>query len=183
MVLARTIPHSLHRHCLIAHGEAQARVSYLNEGVPLIFPLTRALAAADSILPFVVISTHPTLKVNDPFCFHIPASNNETQTSKIITLSVHNSLVQIEPSLPSSLHSRPYRLFVTVNGQRMTEVKRLVANTQEYIQPSFEAKLVQGVNRVEVEVVAVVAAKLIPKNVAEQLEVENLTIFAHVLRD
>ena len=65
----------------------------------------------------------------------------------------------------------------------MTEVKRLVANTQEYIQPSFEAKLVQGVNRVEVEVVAAVAAKLIPKNVAEQLEVEKLTIFAHVLRD
>ena len=72
---------------------------------------------------------------------------------------------------------------MTVNGQRMTATNRTSTSVQEYIRPSLEAKVTYGVNRIEVEVVAAVAAKFITKTVAEQLEMEKMAIFAHVLRD
>ena len=141
------------------------------------------LAAEDSILPLLTISTHPTLKVDNQFCFHFPASDTQTQISKIVTFPAQNNIIQIEPSLAPSIDLRPYRLFVTVNGQRMTQKRRPITNMQEPSRPLFEAKLNYGVNPIEVEVVAAVAAKVGPKNGTEHLEVEKMTIFAHVLRD
>ena len=145
--------------------------------------LIKILAAADSILPLLTVSTHPTLKVDNQFCFHFPASDTQTQISKIVTFPAQNNIIQIEPSLASSLHLRPYRLFVTVNGQRMAQKKRPTVNMQEQSRPLFEAKLNYGVNPIEVEVVAAAAAKVGARNVTEHLEVEKMTIFAYVLRD
>ena len=65
----------------------------------------------------------------------------------------------------------------------MTEIKYSNIDVQERIVSSFEAKLLHGVNRIEVEVVAAVAAKIVPRNITEQLEMEKMTIYAHVLRD
>lgn len=141
------------------------------------------LAAADSIFPLLIVSTHPTVKADNQFRFHLLASDTQTQISKIVTFPAQNNIIQIEPNLASSIYLRPYRLFVTVNGQRIAQKKLLTANMLEYNRPLFEAKLNYGVNPIEVEVVAAVVAKAGSKNVTEQLEVEKMTIFAHVLRD
>ena len=113
-------------------------------------------------------------------------------------MSPTHSYLQITPNIPIALTNRLYRLFVTVNGNRTLEVNRVPVTAgingvspgpgyesgKKKGEPVFEAKLIGGVNRIEVEIVAEKDRKGQPEsaNAKEQIEVEKCTIFLHLMR-
>ena len=103
-----------------------------------------------------------------------------TQQSVAITVPATHHYFQIVPHIPVGLTNRPYRLFVTVNGQRLSEViKPGIERDKE--KPVFEARVERGtVGRVEVEVLA--GKGTVGKAGKEEVEWEKVTVFVHVLR-
>lgn len=112
--------------------------------------------------------------------------------------------LQIVPHVPIALTSRLYRLFVTVNGNKTFEVNRIpvtagingASAAQGYEggkkkgEPVYEAKLVVGVNRVEVEIVAEKEKKAgttkeggaVGGKDRDTVDVEKCTLFLHLKR-
>jgi hypothetical protein len=87
---------------------------------------------------------------------------------------------QITPHIPVGLTTRPYRLFVTVNGQRMSEYTK-PGSERIKDHPLFEARLERGmVNRIEVEVLA--GKGTVGKGGKEEVELERCSLFVHVMR-
>lgn len=115
-----------------------------------------------------------------------------------MTIDSSHSYLQVTPKVPIALTGRLYRLFVTVNGNRTLEVNRVPVTAgingaspgpgyeggKKKGEPVFEAKLVGGVNRIEVELVAEKEHKTPTesKDPKEQVEVEKCTIFLHLMR-
>lgn len=73
------------------------------------------------------------------------------------------------PYLPVALDGRPWRSFYTLNGKRFSETPRALTNPgingitpvaasydglKKKGEPLYDAKLVPGVNRIEIEVIA-----------------------------
>ncbi|KAJ9625843.1 hypothetical protein H2203_004607 [Taxawa tesnikishii (nom. ined.)] len=141
---------------------------------------SRTKPVADALLPTLTIMTHPQLTILKPFRLDIPASPAYTQQSCTINLPSTHYYLQILPQVSPQLSSgRQYKLFVTVNGVRlMPSAAREMVNGD--LNPTgrkqvYEAALNSGVNRIEVEVVAVSGR-------AGPLEVEKLSIFANLMR-
>lgn len=120
----------------------------------------------------------------------IPASNKLISQSLTVSLPYAHTSLQITPHIPVALTQRPYRIFVTVNGQRMTEVVRQgVAVSNDRSRPIYEGRLERGtVNRIEVEVLA---AKELGRSstgagglreAKEGVDMERCTVFVHLLR-
>lgn len=92
-----------------------------------------------------------------------------------MTLPSSHYFLQISPTISKGLSfGRPYKMFVTVNNIRLTQRDTLqdgFLRTHVY-----ETSLAQGVNRIEIEVVA-------SKDQAKEgLDVEKVTVFANLLR-
>lgn len=136
-------------------------------------------AAEDAILPLLAIQSHPSLGLSKPFDLKIPASPTLTQQSLTITLPPTHTHLLIIPHVPVALTSRPYRLFVKVNDNRVSEtVKPGVERRKD--EPQFEARLERGVvTRIEVEVLAGSKEK---RGGKEAVELERCGVFVHVLR-
>lgn len=111
----------------------------------------------------------------------IPAHHTATQQSIALTVPYTHQYFQVVPHIPVGLTQRPYRVFVTVNGQRMSEtIKPGVERDKS--RPIFEARLERGiVGRIEVEVLAGKGPS--GKSGKEEVEWEKCTIFVHVWRD
>lgn len=136
----------------------------------------RTKPLAEALLPSVLITTHPQLALPKPTRLNIPASPHFTQQSVTTALPPAHYYLSIIPNVSQRLiAARQYKLFVTVNSTR------LMGRTQDMLggdanrKQVYDATLVTGVNRIEVEVVAVTG-----KNGA--LEVEKLSVFANLLR-
>ena len=99
-----------------------------------------------------------------------------------MTLSSQQSFVKIEPVLSAQTRVRPHRVFVVANGQRLPETGRGRPDMQANAESCFETKLGAGVTRIDVEAVAMAASKAGVKGTGEQLEIEKITVFAHVLK-
>jgi hypothetical protein len=137
-------------------------------------------AAADSILPSLTFATHPALSLSKPMNLTIPAHPRNTQQSVTVTVPSTHYYFQITPHVPVGLTNRPYRLFVTVNGQRVSEYTK-PGTERIKDRPLFEARLERGmVNRIEVEVLAGKANAT--KGGKEEVELEKCTLYVHVLR-
>lgn len=127
----------------------------------------------------------------------IPASKMKTHYSATINLSPTHSYLQITPKVPIALTGRLYRLFVQVNGNKTYEVNRVPVTAgingggegagfesgKKKGEPVFEAKLVGGVNRIEVEIVAEKTSKD-GETVSgkDAMEIEKCTVFLHLAR-
>lgn len=86
----------------------------------------------------------------------------------------HYSL-QISPTISKTLsYGRPYKMFVSVNGMRLTQ--RDTQQEGAFRTHVYESSLVQGVNRIEIEVAAS------RDNGKEGLDVEKVTVFANLLK-
>lgn len=99
--------------------------------------------------------------------------------------------------MPIALTGRLYRLFVQVNGNKTYEVNRVpvtaginggsesagIEGGKKKGEPVFEAKLVGGVNRIEVEIIAEKTSKdgETPSS-KDSVEVEKCTVFLHLAR-
>jgi hypothetical protein len=131
--------------------------------------------------------------------------------SATMVVAPANSYIQIIPKIPIALTSRMYRLFVTVNGNKTLEANRVPVTAgingaspgpgyeggKKKGEPLFEAKLLGGVNRIEVEIIAekerkeqqqaenggaVAAAAAAAAAKKEDVEIEKCTIFLHLPR-
>ncbi len=72
---------------------------------------------------------------------------------------------------------RPYKLFVTVNGTRLTQRDTLLQAETGRRTHVYEGSLAQGVNRVEVEAAAAKG------NVnGEGLDIEKVGVFVNLMR-
>jgi hypothetical protein len=144
------------------------------------------------------------LNLPKPWSVKVPANKAKTSHSVTMSLNQNYSYLQLTPYIPLALTNRQYRLFVSVNGVKTLEVNRLPVTTgingaappsgfeagKKKGEPVFEAKLLQGVNKVEVEIVAEKERRGAAKGVAvgeskdpkELVEVEKCTIFLHLGR-
>lgn len=133
-----------------------------------------------------------------PWSVNVFANKQKKSHSATIVVSPTNSYIQITPNVPIALTDRLYRLFVTVNGNKTLEVNRVPVTAgingsspgpgyeggKKKGEPVFEAKLVGGVNRIEVEIVAEKDNKAQAENGTkeEHVETEKSTIFLHLMR-
>ncbi|KAJ4372363.1 hypothetical protein N0V83_004137 [Neocucurbitaria cava] len=149
----------------------------------------------EALIPKITLNTHPALNLAKPWSVDVFANKQKTAHSATIFVSPTNSYLQITPKVPIALTSRLYRLFVTVNGNRTLEVNRVPVTAgingsspgpgyeggKKKGEPVFEAKLVGGVNRIEVEIVAEKEHKG-GNSEKDQIETEKCTIFLHLVR-
>jgi len=163
-------------------------------------PLTHTTAIADALIYSLLITSHPSLALPNPFTHHLPASPLLSHHLLTLTLPYTHSILQFEPSLNPSLggttsttpshhtngkytsptvERRPYKLFVLVNGQR---VQANFLPGQARLQ--YDVRLGVGMNRVEVECVALAVGEkqASPGTRGEALEVERIGVFINVLR-
>lgn len=152
----------------------------------------------EALIPKVTLNTHPALNLPKPWSIDIYANKEKMEHSATLLVPSTNSYLQITPKIPIALTNRLYRIFVSINGNRTLEVNRVPVTAgingsspgpgydsgKKKGEPVFEAKLVGGVNRIEVELIAEKDRKdsAETNNGKEQIEIEKLTIFLHLQR-
>jgi len=156
---------------------------------PAFLPPTqvRSYPKEAALLPTVTIATHPNLKVAKPLNMSIAPHATLSHQSTTTTLPNTHYFLQISATISKQLTmGRPYKIFVSVNGTRLTQKDTQLHPETQKRTHVYEGSLMQGVNRVEVEVVA---AKLEAENAgtgtdgeAKGLDVEKITVFANLMR-
>ncbi|KAK5694460.1 hypothetical protein LTR17_024799 [Elasticomyces elasticus] len=155
--------------------------SYTYTAPGLLPPIpTRRYPLDQALLPVVTIATHPQLPVPTPFSIAIPPHPTLAQQSTTITLLDTHYSLQICPTISRELSTgRPYKIFVTLNGVRLNQrdTRFVVDGVGEGRRTHvYEGSLMQGVNRVEVEVVAS------REDGEAMLDVEKVTVYANLMR-
>ncbi|KAL8987907.1 MAG: hypothetical protein Q9177_002942 [Variospora cf. flavescens] len=135
----------------------------------------------EALIANLSISTHPGLKINQHFHLDIPPSPTTTQQSITITLPSTSYYLQITPTLSAAVTHRPYKIFVTVNNSR------IVPNPQrpeesDVRKPLYEHRVMPGMNRIEVEIVAGIPRGGPKAGSGPELEMEKITIFTHLVK-
>lgn len=160
---------------------SQPLVSSYHYTSPALLPPTavRTYPLDSALLPNVTIATHPHLKLSRPFSLDIPPHTTLSQQSRTITLPASHYFLQISPTISKSLSTgrQAYKIFVTVNGTRLTQRDTILSPKDPGLRMHvYEGSLAQGVNRVEVEVAAG------RENGKEGLDVEKVVVFANLMR-
>ncbi|PSK60553.1 Chromatin structure-remodeling complex subunit rsc1 [Elsinoe australis] len=140
----------------------------------------RTKPVSEALLPNIHLSSHPQLTTAKPFKLDIPASPDYSQQSITIMLPPPQYYLQLSPTVSQQLSSgRQYKLFVTTNGVRASPSIRPILNgdmtngTER--KQVYDVSLLPGVNRIEVEIVAVTGR-------GGTLEVEKTTVFANLMK-
>ncbi|KAF7189349.1 Protein polybromo-1 [Pseudocercospora fuligena] len=150
---------------------------------PHALPMTalRKYPASQALLPVVKLSTHPQLRnITTPYSLDITPHATLSHQSTTITLPSTHYYMSIAPTISRELAmGRAYKLFVSVNGTRLTQ-----RDTQFHADTGkrthvYEGSLAQGVNRIEIECAA---AKIGENGDGKGLDVEKVTVFANLLR-
>lgn len=113
----------------------------------------------------------------------LPPSPTLAHQSITINLPPTHYYLQIQASLAAPLLERHYKIFATSGTQRLHNVPRVPGSLLDPQYPNFEARLLPGVNRIEIELIAALS-KGAPKGATGQdVEMEKITIFANLLRN
>jgi hypothetical protein len=132
-------------------------------------------------LPTLTIISHPGIPTSTPFKQVIKAHPRLIEQSFTYTVPASKFSFHVIPYLPPSVTSRAYRIFVLVNGLRLSPHSR-PGEDQDKSRPVYEARLERGaVGRIEVEVLAEKAA-LPVKGGKDEVDREKVTLFVHVMR-
>ncbi|KAH0364279.1 Bromodomain-containing protein, partial [Aureobasidium melanogenum] len=137
----------------------------------------RSKPVSEALLPSVVITAHPQLNNPKPFRLDIPPSSKFTQQSLTMAIPSAQYYISIIPTVSQRLlMQRQYKLFVTLNNVRlMSTVRDFMVGGVADRKIVYDTALNAGVNRIEIEVVAVSG-----RNGA--LELEKVTVFANLLK-
>lgn len=139
------------------------------------------LDAADALITNLSISTHPSLRLDQHFHLDIPPSPT-SQRSITINLPKTQHYLRIVPTLASSVKHRPSKLCVTAGMQRL-EAAPQRAEEYDAAKPIYEVRLMEGVNRVEIEMVAG-PPRGAPKNGSGQgIDKEKFSAFINVAKN
>ncbi|KAH0383290.1 Bromodomain-containing protein, partial [Aureobasidium melanogenum] len=162
------------------HPSMLPHVPHVPQYVPpptFIDKFARSKPVSEALLPSVVITAHPQLNNPKPFRLDVPPSNKFTQQSITMAIPAAQYYISIIPTVSQRLlMQRQYKLFVTINNVR------LMSTTRDFMSGEiadrkivYDTALIAGVNRIEVEVVAVSG-----RNGA--LEMEKVIVFANLLK-
>lgn len=136
--------------------------------------------ASDALISNLTIATHPMLKLDRHFHLDIPPSPTATQQSVTITLPATHYFLQITPTVAANVLNRQSRMFVTVNNQRLVSTQ-LRAENSDPRRSLYDARLVPGINRVEVEIIAG-PPRGVPKiGPGQDIELEKVTVFVNLV--
>jgi hypothetical protein len=106
-----------------------------------------------------------------------------TQQSITINLPASHYYLQIKPTIAPALLDRQHKLFVTSGTSRLHAMPAIPGHNVDPRHPLFEARLLPGVNRIEIELVAALP-KGAPKPASgSEFELEKITVFANLLRN
>ncbi|KAL8707436.1 MAG: hypothetical protein Q9220_007524 [cf. Caloplaca sp. 1 TL-2023] len=138
-------------------------------------------SAIEALITNLSVSTHPGLKIDTHFHLDLPPSPTTTQHSVTVTLPSTYYYLQLVPTLASNVMHRPYKVFVTVNNTRV------IANPQrpedsDPRKPLYELRVLPGMNRIEVEMVAGMPRGVPKVGSGPELEMEKMTVFAHLVK-
>lgn len=136
---------------------------------------------AEALITNLSISTHPGLKIDKHFHLDLPPSPTATEQSITITLPSSYYYLQLIPTVAPSVMHRPYKIFVTVNGNRIVPTPQR-PEASDARTSLYENRVVPGMNRIEVEMVAGTPRGAPKIGTGPELEVEKITIFAHLMR-
>lgn len=134
---------------------------------------------SDVLLSNLSIATHPGLKIDNHFHLDIPPSSTLTQQSITINLPSTHYYLRIIPTLSPNAVERPSRLFVTAGHQRLNPIPQRPEES-DFRRPVYEARIIPGVNRIEVEIVAGAPRGTPKTGSGNDIEVEKITVFANV---
>ncbi|KAL8722007.1 MAG: hypothetical protein Q9225_001443 [Loekoesia sp. 1 TL-2023] len=143
--------------------------------------LLRAYCVAEALMTNLSISTHPGLKIDKHFHLDIPPSPTTTQQSITITLPSSYYYLQLVPALSPNVMHRPYKIFVTVNNSRIVPTPQRPEESDAR-KPLYEHRVIPGMNRIEVEMVAGMPRGAPKVGTGPELEVEKITIFVHLVK-
>ncbi|KAL8732646.1 MAG: hypothetical protein Q9166_002621 [cf. Caloplaca sp. 2 TL-2023] len=144
-------------------------------------PSRELILCTEALIANLSISTHHGLKIDKHFHLDIPPSPTTTQQSITITLPSSHYYLQIVPMLASSVMHRPYKTFVTVNNSRIGATPQR-PDEAEPRKPLYESRVLPGMNRIEVEVVAGTPRGVPKVGTGPELEMEKITILANMVK-
>lgn len=139
-------------------------------------------------LSYLGVSTHPDLQLPRPLNLAIPPHAKLAYQSVTANLPATHKVLRIRPELAQSLQGpmgRPYKVFLTVNGvriqQRHDPPLMNGANGPRSNGPSFDVKLMPGMNRLEFECAAASGNRGINGGRAE-VELERVCVYANLMK-
>jgi RSC4 Ig-like domain len=165
---------------LIQNGDSLVKVSHLTLTL-LNISLTK-LAASDAMITNLSLATHPGLNISRHFRMVLPPSPTMAQQSITINLPSTHYYLQIKPTIAPSLLERQYKLFVTSGMQRLHAMPTIPGHSVDQQHPLFEARLLPGVNRIEVELIAALPKGSTKMVGSQEVELEKITVFANLMR-
>ncbi|KAL9029783.1 MAG: hypothetical protein Q9196_002025 [Gyalolechia fulgens] len=145
------------------------------------FDSTRRQSGKEALITNLSISTHPGLKIDKHFHLDVLPSLTTTQQSITITLPSSYYYLQLIPTLAPSVMHRPYKIFVTVNSNRIVPTPQR-PDESDARKSLYEHRVVPGLNRIEFEMVAGTPRGAPKIGTGPDLEVEKVTIFVHLMR-
>lgn len=137
--------------------------------------------ASDALITKLTVSTHPGLKLDQHFHLEIGPSATFTQQSATINLPSTHFFLRLCPTLAPSLTQRPSKVFVTAGMQRLNQVPQRPEET-DLRKPLYETRILPGVNRIEIEIVAGLSRGAPKTGTGPDLEIEKIILFANLAK-
>jgi hypothetical protein len=112
----------------------------------------------------------------------LPPSQTMAQQSITINLPSTHYYIQIKPTLAGATMERQHKLFVTSGNQRLHAMPTIPGHSVDPRHPLFEARLLPGVNRIEVELIAALPKGASRLANGQDVELEKIIVFANLMR-
>ncbi|MCJ1468954.1 hypothetical protein MMC07_007584 [Pseudocyphellaria aurata] len=138
--------------------------------------------AKDALISNLSISTDPGLKLDRHFHLDIPPLAHTSQQSVTINIPKTHHYLRVVPTIASHAMQRPNKIFVTVGTQRLSSMPQRAEDTDPR-KPLYEARVVPGVNRIEVEMIAGTPRGTPKGGSGQEIELEKVTVFVHVAKN
>ncbi|KAH8813171.1 Bromodomain-containing protein-like protein [Xylogone sp. PMI_703] len=138
--------------------------------------------AADAMIMNLSLATHPGLNIARHFRMDLPPSPTMVQQSITINLPSTHYYLQIKPTIAPSLLERQHKLFVTSGTQRLHAMPTIPGHSVDPRHPLFEARLLPGVNRIEIELIAALPKGSAKPANGQDVELEKITVFANLMK-
>lgn len=140
------------------------------------------LDASDAMITNLSLATHPGLNISRHFRMDLPPSATMAQQSITINLPSTHYYLQIKPTIAQSLLDRQHKLFVTSGTQRLHAMPLIPGHPVDHRHPLFEARLLPGVNRIDIELIAALPKGAAKPASGQEIELEKITVFANLLK-
>lgn len=136
----------------------------------------------DALIANLSLSTYPGLTTDKPFHLDMPPSPTMSHQSITINLpKIHNPLRLILTLANHPTH-RPQKTFVTARMQKVLATPQR-AETFDARKSMYEFRVIEGVNRVEVEVIAGQPRGAPKLGSGPEMEHEKFLIFINVAKN